>query len=430
VNGDDAGGGSGHGSGHAWNGPSAPTEPPPRPPSAPLNSAPLPPAEFAWRECDTCLVGVDAHGNAIDVSGLPPRERSGLRVHVELETVLLYWAERRQWMWHKKWSLPKITVRVERDDTGSNGQPPAAHGVERLCVVVSAGTLRDELSVLEDQGLGGDCQRVLELRAHGASEVSFTRLLFQRTSFNCGGRPFHLVVTIAAAPPRSAPQSLTPADGAVQPGMVAADGSVQALQVTPSPMPCMVAGDGEAIPMAVAGVVPDGGMAALMPVPGAPNAATARAPMQPLCCVCSSPVRVDARKRSKGERPEAAEDDVRLVNRQRPASGTGAGGHPANDVSYATTAQAQPGSLGGGGALNADGESAAPSVMHPGHLGETRFASHALLDATSDAFVEVSTQCHGPPQRAHAHPHMHPRTCASTSARTRTCTPARRRPRA
>ena len=28
---------------------------------------------------------------------------------------LLYWAERRQWMWHKKWTLPKLHVRVTCD---------------------------------------------------------------------------------------------------------------------------------------------------------------------------------------------------------------------------------------------------------------------------------------------------------------------------
>ena len=35
--------------------------------------------------------------------------------------------------------------------------------------------------------------------------------------------------------------------------------------------------------------------------------------------MCSCPVHVDARKRSKGERPDAKDDDVRLAQRQRPS---------------------------------------------------------------------------------------------------------------
>jgi len=39
-----------------------------------------------------------------------------------------------------------------------------------------------------------------------------------------------------------------------------------------------------------------------------------------LACVCSPPIIVDARKRTKGERPDADANDVRLVQRQRGAS--------------------------------------------------------------------------------------------------------------
>ena len=311
------------------------------------SSVPLPPVEFVWRECDSCLVGVDLHGHPIERSALPALGSSGLRVHIELQPQLLYWADRRQWMWHKKWSLPTMTVRVERDNSGGGGGSPganggsnggasaagdklsgagnAAAGFERLYVVVSAGTLRDEGSVLEDQGLGGDCQRVLELRPHGATEVSFTRLLFQQTSFNCGGRAFHLVVTITAAPPRVQP------NGSREEGVGTAD-------------------------------------------------TVNRAPLKPLACICSSPVRVDARKRSKGERPEAAEDDVRLVNRQRPAS--------SSDPNAAATPNqlGHPSALQAGPAAGPGGEEATASDL----LGaDTRFSAHALIDATSDAFVEV-----------------------------------------
>ena len=123
---------------------------------------------------------------------MPTRGTLPLRVHVELHPPLLYWADRRQWMWHKKWALPTVTVRVERTDTpsdtggGANGgvthyQPDPHVPNNRFIVFVTAGTLQDDDddSVLENHGLGGDCQRLLQLGPHGAAEASFTRLLFQ-----------------------------------------------------------------------------------------------------------------------------------------------------------------------------------------------------------------------------------------------------------
>ena len=56
---------------------------------APPASAPLPPAEFIWQECDSCLVSADAHGTPIDRAALPARGTSGLRAHVELQPALL-----------------------------------------------------------------------------------------------------------------------------------------------------------------------------------------------------------------------------------------------------------------------------------------------------------------------------------------------------
>ena len=44
--------------------------------------------------------------------------------------------------------------------------------------------------------------------------------------------------------------------------------------------------------------------------------------MVALACMCSSPIIVDARKRTKGERPDADASDVRLVQRQRSSSPT------------------------------------------------------------------------------------------------------------
>ena len=152
-------------------------------------------------------------------------------------------------------------------------------GYERLYVVVSAGTLATEDSPqLENQGLGGACQQVVELTPYSnVAEASFSRLLFQSTSFHCAGRPFHLVVTVCHAPP------VPPGSGAPPPGFV---------------------GSGYVPPQ------PEGAVAAPPPAASSPA-------LRPLACLVSSAVLVDARKRSKSERPKAAEDDVRLVNRQR-----------------------------------------------------------------------------------------------------------------
>jgi len=233
-----------------------------------------PPAEFLWQPCNICLIGADGHGRPVDRASLPTSEGSNLRVHVEMSSPLLYWAKRKQWLWHKKWSLPTITVRVNRKDSTATNDPAGAS--ERLIAVVSAGTLHgDELSEactlqdaqIEDVGLAGTAQLPLELASHsGALEATFSRLLFQQTSFHCARRPFHLVITILKAPPQTnEPEVAAPA------------------------------------------AAPEGAMAI---------SDASEMPLKPLCCLCSSPVLVDARKRSRTERPTAAGNDVRLINRQ------------------------------------------------------------------------------------------------------------------
>ena len=104
---------------------------------------------------------------------------------------------------------------------------------------------------LHDQGLGGECQRRLV-----DGTATFSSLLFQHTSFNCGNRPFHLVLTLL----RGAPVvTAEPADGGGSPGAM---GSQR------QPARAMVA----------------------------------------LATALSNPIHVDARKRTKVERPDAAED--------------------------------------------------------------------------------------------------------------------------
>ena len=99
-------------------------------------------------------------------------------------------------------------------------------------------------------------------------ETTFSSLLFQNTSFNCGNRPFHLVVTLLA--PASHPLAIA----ALRSGEVAAP------------------------PW-------------LAPLPEQ---------MVAIASVASSRIVVDARKRTTGERPDADASDVRLVQRPRPGS--------------------------------------------------------------------------------------------------------------
>ena len=220
---------------------------------------------FRWGACRN-LIATDAAGVLVRQPTMWP----AVQLQVQLQLPLLYWAERRRWMWHKKWTLPKLHVLVSCDGKPVGGgymfpgEPP-------VYAVVSAGTLRDgsegEGGSLHDQGLGGECQRRLV-----AGETTFSSLLFRHTSFNCGNRPFHLVVAVHAP--------------AHHPLAVAA----------------LRRGEATLLPNTAA----DG-------APGAPS----QQQMVSLACSCSSPIIVNARKRTKGERPDADASDVRLMPRQR-----------------------------------------------------------------------------------------------------------------
>ena len=219
-----------------------------------------------WDACRN-LIATDAAGVLVRQPTIWP----AVQLQVQLQLPLLYWAERRRWMWHKKWTLPKLHVLVSCDGKPVGGgymfpgEPP-------VYAVVSAGTLRDgsegEGGTMHDQGLNGECQRRLV-----AGATTFSSLLFRHTSFNCGNRPFHLVVAVHA-----------PAHH----------------------------------PLAVAAL--RRGEATIMPNTAA-DGAPSQQQMVSLACSCSSPIIVDARKRTKGERPEADASDVRLVQRQRGALG-------------------------------------------------------------------------------------------------------------
>ena len=95
----------------------------------------------SWRPA--CVVPVcarsDAHGQPIDRLALAPVGQRGYRVSISLHPALLYWANRRQWMWHKKWSLPTITVRIERDTLLSSDACKHRTQTNRVLVTLTAG---------------------------------------------------------------------------------------------------------------------------------------------------------------------------------------------------------------------------------------------------------------------------------------------------
>jgi hypothetical protein len=278
--------------------------------------AAFPSAAFTWQERQECLVESDFNHTPIEYCQLPAAGTNPIQVSLAFSPPLLYWQDRRQWMWHKKWALPTLTVRVCRSD----------HPVgERLYAFVTAGTLRDDEPGLHDKGLGGECQRLLEVSPQGTAEVSFSRLFFQQTSFNCGNRPFRIVVMILSAPPRLAmPGSFTPSE--------------------PSSMHSL----------------------------------------RPLVCLCSCPVHVDARKRSKGERPEARDDDVRLVQRQRPTTQQQGQLSDHQHQHQQQQQQQQGGFAGWLGSLTSGiaGQSHQHTAMPP-------TIPTALMDAAGDSFIEV-----------------------------------------
>ena len=69
------------------------------------------------------------------------------------------YTEARRWMWHKKWALPKIHVRVSWDGIPVGGGYMCAHEPP-VHVIVTAGTMRDNAE-LQDAGLEGENEQIL-----------------------------------------------------------------------------------------------------------------------------------------------------------------------------------------------------------------------------------------------------------------------------
>jgi len=223
--------------------------------------SPFPTPPFTWTASERNLITADAFGTPV-VSSTTLDHCPDVRLSIENELPLLYWAERNEWMWHKKWSLPKISVHIERSrvqpstqpSTQPSAQPSTRH--DRVVVLLSAGILSDGTgATLQHVGLSGKRQVTVELGPTGAV-VNFTNLYLQQTSYHCGGQRFRFAVTILTGPTSAQKIDLSAADA-------------------PTPQP----------------------------------------QQQPIACAYSAPFYVDARKRSKSERPLAEADDPRLRHR-------------------------------------------------------------------------------------------------------------------
>ena len=127
---------------------------------------PYEPTPFTWSSCRN-LISTDGAGVLVRQPSAWPV--MNVQLQLQLQLPLLFWSERRRWMWHKKWTLPKLHVKVS-----CSGKPVgggwAANGSTAgdeppVYVVISAGTLHDGSDGigLYDKGLGGECQRRLTL---------------------------------------------------------------------------------------------------------------------------------------------------------------------------------------------------------------------------------------------------------------------------
>eukprot|EP00310_Coccolithus_braarudii_P021989 CAMPEP_0183347026 /NCGR_PEP_ID=MMETSP0164_2-20130417/11974_1 /TAXON_ID=221442 /ORGANISM="Coccolithus pelagicus ssp braarudi, Strain PLY182g" /LENGTH=440 /DNA_ID=CAMNT_0025518393 /DNA_START=172 /DNA_END=1494 /DNA_ORIENTATION=+ len=181
-----------------------------RQPRAGAHAAPSKPPElatlaaFEWKP-SPFLVCTDASGNTIDPTALPRHHVFKGQLDIALQTPLLFCSERSRWMWHKKWCLPRVLVRLKHPAACY-----AAFGPRSSCqlrALISAGTIRDGREELVDASLTGTCERLLD----ESGQAIFSSLQLTNTSFNCGNRPFILVVTLISVlilPPRDDPQAM------------------------------------------------------------------------------------------------------------------------------------------------------------------------------------------------------------------------------
>mmetsp|Transcript_3908 Transcript_3908/g.11032 ORF Transcript_3908/g.11032 Transcript_3908/m.11032 type:complete len:641 (-) Transcript_3908:156-2078(-) len=136
---------------------------------------------FLWERCTSRLQCAFAPEGGAPAG---PGEAPQLQVRVSLDKSLLYSEKRRQWTWHKKWTLPRLSVELLRDGqvlTGSLG----------LTVHVTAVVFNEEAECMDEVGLAGKTSA-----PYVGGVCSFQSLFFKSTSFNQKGASFHLLVAV------------------------------------------------------------------------------------------------------------------------------------------------------------------------------------------------------------------------------------------
>lgn len=344
---------------------------------------------FEWYELERSVVAEDMRGHQIEACAIRKSgDGGGLKMTVTPTPPFLYWLARRTWMWHRKWMLPTLTVYVE----ATTEEALASAASRSLMVMVTAGTLDEGSSSLENAGLSGpesqgrqcQCQRRITLDASGRGTVEFSHLLFKHTSFKCGAKPFHLIVTLLS-------------DNEEGEGAGAAAGRAEATQlamheeVGATPTTAEMAEMAKArIELRAPAPATDDAMDIEGPHAPFPMPATTHAPppkavgvrVVPLVCLKSNPIHVDARKRDEGERVnKVGPDDVRFLQRQ--SAGAASGGSHSKAPSVPVPAAAN----------NAGSSSSAAHLMPPPVLprpGTLPAHGDFWADHPDDAVFEMS----------------------------------------
>ncbi|KAJ1630988.1 hypothetical protein T492DRAFT_998809 [Pavlovales sp. CCMP2436] len=116
---------------------------------------------------------------------LDDSDMSPLTMRVMCDKSLLYSEKKRQWTWHKKWTLPRFSVELL-----SEGALLTSSG---LTVHVTAVVFNEDR--LDEVGLSGTTSVLCV-----GGNCSFQSLFFKSTSFNNKGASFHLLIGVVHSP--------------------------------------------------------------------------------------------------------------------------------------------------------------------------------------------------------------------------------------
>lgn len=134
---------------------------------------------FVWEPCYSRVRCAFAPEELPDTSILP-----SLDVRVHCDKPMLYSETKKQWMWHKKWTLPRISVQLY-------SQGALLTSAAGLAVHIAAAVFNSEDQCFDDVGLTGTTTNT----AVGGI-CAFQSLFFKSTSYNHKSQCFHLIVGV------------------------------------------------------------------------------------------------------------------------------------------------------------------------------------------------------------------------------------------